>query len=132
MSSKTPPSMDAWLQEAKALEGAGKIGMYLVHNGVVRATAKARVRQNDENARPVAGMRFCCDADRLNRVIADAYKLEGVCHIRAWLNEGELQVGDDLMYLLIGGDIRPHVTAALDYLLGRIKGECVTETEIYE
>ena len=33
---KTPPSMDQWLREAKAGPDAGKIGMYLTHNGVVR------------------------------------------------------------------------------------------------
>ena len=34
------------------------------------------------------------------------------------------------MYVLIGGDIRPHVVEALQYLVGRIKSECVSETEI--
>ena len=33
---KTIPSMDAWLAEAKKDESAAKVGMYLVHNGVVR------------------------------------------------------------------------------------------------
>ena len=33
------------------------------------------------------------------------------------------------MYVLIGGDIRPHVVEALQYLVGRIKNECVREEE---
>jgi len=41
-------------------------------------------------------------------------------------------MGDDIMYVLIGGDIRPRVVDALHYLVGRIKNECVVETEIYE
>ena len=36
---KPVPSMDEWLREAKADPSAEKIGMYLTHNGVVRATA---------------------------------------------------------------------------------------------
>ena len=36
------------------------------------------------------------------------------------------------MYVLIGGDNRPHVIEALQYLVGRIKTECVKETELYE
>ena len=40
----TPPSMDAWLLEAKRHESAPKIGMYLTHNGVVRQSARAKVR----------------------------------------------------------------------------------------
>jgi len=63
--------------------------------------------------------------------VEDTYKMEGILYIKIWLNEGELQVGDDIMYVLIGGDIRPHIVDALQYLVGRIKDECVTETEIF-
>ena len=129
---KQSPSMDAWLREAKAHESAPKIGMYLTHNGVVRQTAKAMVREGAENTQAVTGMEFSYDPAKVEAVIADAYKLEGIYYIRVWLNEGQLKLGDDIMYVLIGGDIRPHVIDALQYLVGRIKTECVKETELYE
>ena len=129
--SKMPPSMDAWLREAKAHESAPKIGMYLTHNGTVRQTAKANVRYGEENTRDVTGMCFSYDAQKVDAVIEDTYKMEGIYYIRVWLNEGQLQTGDDIMYVLIGGDIRPRVVDALQYLVGRIKNECVTETELY-
>jgi molybdopterin synthase catalytic subunit len=44
-----------------------------------------------------------------------------------WLNEGQLSVGDDIIFLLIDGDIRPHVVDAIQLLIGKIKTECVTE-----
>ena len=65
----------------------------------------------------------------MDSVIAETYKMDGIYYIRVWLNQGELAVGDDIMYVLIGGDIRPHVVDALQYLVGRIKNECVTEKE---
>ena len=34
------------------------------------------------------------------------------------------------MLVLLGGDIRPHVVEALQFLVGRIKNECVLEQEI--
>ena len=129
---KTIPSMDVWLKEAKAHESAPGIGMYLVHNGTVRQSAKAKVRQGAEGTRNVCGMIFSYDREKLDAVIAETYKMEGIYYIRVWLNEGELQMGDDIMYVLIGGDIRPRVIDALNYLVGRIKNECVVETEIYE
>lgn len=128
---KESPSMDAWLQEAKHHESAPQIGMYLTHNGIVRRSAKAKVRHGEANTKPVTGMVFSYDAEKVNSVIADTYKLDGIYYIKVWLNEGQLQVGDDIMYVLIGGDIRPHVVDALQYLVGRIKNECVEETEIY-
>ena len=125
----TPPSMDAWLLEAKRHESAPKIGMYLTHNGVVRQSARAKVRQGAEDTKPVTGMYFAYDREKVDAVIVDAYKMDGIFYIKVWLNEGELSLGDDIMYVLVGGDIRPHVVDALQYLVGRIKSECVTETE---
>lgn len=128
---KKSPSVDEWLREAKKDPSAEKIGMYLTHNGVVRATARALAREGDTSAAPVSGMVFSYDREKVEAAIADTYKLEGVYYVRAWLNEGELSVGDDIMYILIGGDIRPHTVDALQYLVGRIKTECVTETETF-
>ena len=127
--SKPIPSMDQWLKEAKAHESAPKIGMYLTHNGIVRQSAKAKVRYG-EDAKDVTGMVFSYDQEKVDAVLADARNLEGIYYIRLWLNEGELKMGDDIMYVLIGGDIRPRVVDALNYLVGRIKNECVVETEL--
>ena len=130
MSKQASPSMDAWLREAKQHESAPNIGMYLTHNGTVRQSAKAKVRYGAEDTKPVTGMLFSYDPEKVDRIIADTYKMDGIYYIRVWLNEGELDAGDDIMYVLVGGDIRPHVVDALQYLVGRIKGECVTETEL--
>ena len=127
--SKPIPSMDQWLREAKALESAPKIGMYLTHNGIVRQSAKAKVRHG-EDAPDVTGMVFSYDQEKVDAVLADARNLDGIYYIRVWLNEGQLQVGDDIMYVLIGGDIRPRVVDALNYIVGRIKNECVVEREL--
>ena len=131
MNQKESPSMDLWLKEAKQSEHAGKIGMFLIHNGIVRETAKAAVRQTGGDPGPVSGMLFSCDEEKVNAAVKEAYCMEGIYYIRIWLNEGELEPGDDIMYVLIGGDIRPHVVDALQFLVGKIKNECVTETEIY-
>ena len=129
MGKKQIPSMDEWLKEAKQHESAPKIGMYLVHNGTVRQTAKAAVREGKAGCEAVTGMTFSYDANKVEEVIADGYKLEGIYYIRVWLNEGELAMGDDIMYVLIGGDIRPRVVDALQYVVGRLKDECVIEIE---
>jgi len=133
MSTNSPiPSMDQWLKEAKTHESAPNVGMYLTHNGVIRKTAKALVRQGAEGTLPVTGMVFGYDQEKVDAVIQDAYRQPGIYYIRVWLNQGRLNTGDDLMYVLVGGDIRPNVIAGLEYLVGRLKNECVTEQELYE
>lgn len=126
---RIPPSMDEWLKEAKADPDASKVGMFLVHNGVVRQTPKAKVRQGIDDGSMVTGMEFAYDAAKVDAAVSETYALDGIFHVRVWLNEGQLELGDDIMYVLIGGDIRPHVIDALQYLVGKIKNECIVEIE---
>jgi molybdopterin synthase catalytic subunit len=126
---KAMPSIDAWLKEAKADSIAAKIGMFLIHNGVVRQTPKAQVRQDVDDGSLVKGMEFSYDAAKVDQVVAETYKMEGIFYVKVWLNEGQLEVGDDIMLAFIGGDIRPRVIDALQFLVEKIKTECVTEIE---
>ena len=126
------PSTDAWLIEAKSEPDAGKIGMYLTHNGVVRATAKALVREGAQDTKAVTGLVLTADESKAKTAMEDCAKLPGIYCLRVWIAEGRLAVGDDMMLVLVGGDTRPHTVDALQYLVGRIKSECVTETELYD
>lgn len=126
-----PPSLDGWLREAKSAPDAAKCGMYLTHCGTVRESARARARGGDETAAPVRGMRFSCDREKLRAAVDETLAMDGIHCVRAWLADGELAVGDDIMRVLIGGDIRPRVIEALQYLVGKLKTECVTEEELF-
>jgi len=129
---KTAPSIDEWLREVKKDPEALQEGMFLVHNGIVRQTPKAKVRQGVEDGSLIQGMMFSYDAEKVEAAIAETRKMDGIFHVRVWLNEGRLELGDDIMYVLIGGDIRPHVVDALQFLVETIKTTCVTEIEIRE
>ena len=127
------PSIDAWLREAKADLGFRDCGMYLIHNGTVRETPKAEARGIEtDGVQPgdkVGGMMFDYDAAKVDAAVAEARQLPGISYVRVWLNRGELKLGDDIMLVLIGGDIRPRVIDALQQLVGTIKNECVSEIE---
>ena len=75
---KQVPSMDQWLKEAKADETAAKCGMYLVHNGVVREDAKAKVRGGDESAPEVTGMTFSYDKEKVDAAIEETDNMPGI------------------------------------------------------
>ena len=127
---KPEPSLDQWLAEAKASENADQCGMFLTHNGVVRATAKAQVREGQEMP-AVSQVEFSYDAEGLEAAIAEALTWDGVYYVKVWLNEGVLEVGESIMYVLIGADIRPRCIDALQNLIGKIKNDLVVEKEIY-
>ena len=114
--------VEKWIKEIKAAVDPEKLGMILVHNGVVRATSK--------EGTAVKGMRLSYDRDLLGTVIAEAEGREGIAGVRVWINEGDLTVGDDIMFVLVAGRFRTDVLPALQHLLGRIKGEVVREKEV--
>jgi molybdopterin synthase catalytic subunit len=121
MAASDRPSLDVWLAELKATDDFSSTGMFLAHNGVVRAHSR--------DGRPVTGMRLSVDRELLDELVQTALLMEGVTHVRAWVNEGELAIGDDIMYVMVGGDIREHVFEALMALVRMIKTTVVTETE---
>lgn len=128
---KQAPSMDEWLKEAKASENADQCGMFLVHNGIVRVTPKAEVREGVEGLGRVAQVEFSYDEQGVKDAIAEALTWPGVYYVRVWLNDGALNVGDSIMYVLIGADIRPNCVDALQKLVGKIKNDLVIEKEVY-
>ena len=127
--SEKKPSIDEWLAEAKADPSAAGCGMYLPHVGCVRETPKQLVRQGVDDGTHVVGMSFGYDAAKVDAAVEACRDMEGIRYVRVWLNSGELAVGDDIMQVLVGGDIRPHVIDALQALVGTIKNECVVEDE---
>lgn len=128
---KQEPSIDQWLAEAKQDPKAAQCGMFLTHNGVVRITPKKQVREGVEGLGEVKQVEFSYDAEGLAAAEAEALTWPGIYYVRTWLNEGACSVGDSLMYVLIGGDIRPNVIDALQKLVGKIKNDLVVEKEIF-
>lgn len=126
------PSIDEWLEEAKQDAHADEVGMYLVHNGVVRKSPRAQVREGAKDGREVTGMFFDYDESKVQAAIAATKDLPGVFYVRVWLNQGQLSVGDTIMQVLIGADIRPNAIDALQSLVGEIKTNCVREDEILD
>ncbi len=116
--------IDRWIKEVKAGCDPKELGMMLVHNGVVRATSK--------EGKPVQGMMLSYDKELLDSVVGDMKKRDGIAEIRVWINEGELHVGDDIMYVLVAGRFRTDVLPVLQELLTAVKTRVVLEKEIVE
>ncbi|HEY5517413.1 MAG TPA: molybdenum cofactor biosynthesis protein MoaE [Coriobacteriia bacterium] len=115
------PDVNGWIDEIKATPASAGIGMMLAHRGIVRGYSRA--------GDPVTEMTLTVDRARLEEVLAEALTWDGVVAVRAWVNEGLLSVGDDIMSVLVAGDIRDNVFGALQRLVGFIKTEVVSESE---
>ena len=97
----------------------------------MRITPKKQVREGVQGLGEVAKVQFSYDAEGVAEAEKEALTWPGVYYVRTWMNEGELGVGDSIMYVLIGADIRPNCVDALQKLVGKIKNELVVEKEFY-
>lgn len=99
-------------------------GMILAHNGVVRGTSR--------DGRSVSGLKVAVDHDKLSAILERNRQTEGIIDIEVWINEGkDLAVGDDVMFLVVAGDIREHVISTLETTLNEIKSTVTSKTEFF-
>jgi molybdopterin synthase catalytic subunit len=114
----------ALVDQIKNRPDYSRVGMILCHNGVVRGTSR--------DGRPVRGLRVAVDSEKLARVIAEHKKRPGITDIQVRINAGQdLAVGDDVMALVVAGDIRENVIATLSDALNTIKSTVTTKTEFF-
>ena len=115
------PSVQDWLDEIKSTSNSSEIGIFFIHNGVVRGTTREGL--------PVASLELSYDHKRLQELIAEAEAMPGVVAARAWVNEGTLSVGDDLIYALVAGDVRKNVFDSWQTLVRRVRTEGIRQHE---
>lgn len=113
--------ISAWLKEVKESAAPEELGMILMHNGVVRGTSKYGAA--------VQGMKLSYDEGKLVDLLNRYKEHDGIVEIKAWINSGELNVGDDIMYLMVAGRFRTDVFPIFEAVLSAIKKEVVNEME---
>jgi molybdopterin synthase catalytic subunit len=102
-----------------------KAGMILCHNGVVRATS----REGDE----VTGLEVAVDHKRLDEILIEQKKRPGIIDILIHINEGRvLSIGEDVMFLVVAGDIRENVLGSLTDTLNLVKAEATGKKQYFK
>jgi molybdopterin synthase catalytic subunit len=101
-----------------------KTGMILCHNGIVRGTSR--------NGRKVSGLTISVDYNKLQHVIETYKQQPGIIDILVKIADNRyLKVGDDVMLLVVAGDIRENVIAVLSDTLNAIKTSVTNKTEFF-
>lgn len=102
---------------------ADHVGMILVHNGTVRSWSRS-----DKKA--VAALEVTVDHERVDQLRREFLQHQGIYDIIIETREGLRRPGDDLLFIVVAGDIREHVKDVLARLLDRIKAEAVSKREL--
>ena len=100
------------------------VGMILCHNGVVRGTSR--------NGRKVSGLKIAVDHAKLKKIVEENKKMPGIIEILVEIAEDkDLLVGEDVMFLVVAGDIRDNVIKSLNDTLNAIKTSVTQKTEYF-
>jgi molybdopterin synthase catalytic subunit len=125
MMTTKPTSLGDLIQKAKSHPHIEKAGMILCHNGIVRAWDR-------DGAKKVRSVRVAFDQQKIEEVRSWAESQPGIVCVLMEAFEGELKVGDDLLFIVIAGDIRENVLSAMRDVIDKAKATAVQKTEIYE
>lgn len=101
---------------------AEQVGMVLVHNGVVRAWSR-----KDRSA--VSAIDVSVNREKISALREEYSRKPGIYKIIIEAQTGRLRPGDDLLFIVVAGDIRENVKPVLAELLDRVKAEAVIKTE---
>ena len=99
------------------------VGMILIHNGTVRGWSR-------QDKQTVVALEVTPDLDKIEAIRQEFLQREGIFDIVAEANTGRFLPGDDLLFLIVAGDIRENIKPVLAELLDRVKSEAITKKEI--
>lgn len=113
--------MNRMIEIIKKNQDFKKVGMILCHNGVVRGYSK--------DGKKVKGLKVKLDKVKLKDLINRIKKKPGIIDVLVDIREGELSIGEDIMYVVIAGDIRENVFPALEEAVNSIKSYVIKKEE---
>jgi molybdopterin synthase catalytic subunit len=121
---KKTMSMDLLIKRVKSHPHISKAGMILCHNGIVRESDRS-------GSKKVRALRVSADREKIRDIVSWAKSQQGIVEVVVEALEGEFSVGDDLMFVVVAGDVRENVFRVMREVVERVKQEGVSKTEIY-
>jgi molybdopterin synthase catalytic subunit len=116
--------INAMIAKIKRHPRFSEAGMILAHNGVVRESSR--------DGRKVTGLCVAVDHAKLDTILEEKRRLPGIIEILVEIVEDrDLAVGEDVMGLVVAGDIRENVIAALSDTLNTVKSVVTSKTEFF-
>ena len=100
-----------------------KMGMIASHLGIVRASSL--------DGRKMRWIDVSYNKEALNSIIKHIKALPGIIEVMVEVHEGQLKVGDEILFVAVGGDIRENVFQALIQAVDLIKKNASKKTEVF-
>jgi len=99
------------------------VGMILIHNGTVRNWSRR------DHGR-VTALETKVDEALVEKLRQEYKQKPGIYEIIIETRSGRFQPGDDLLFIIVAGDLRENIKPVLSELLDRVKAEAISKKEI--
>ncbi len=113
--------LNKMIERVKKNTDPSKVGMITSHLGVVRRTSR--------DGRKVTSLEVAYDQEALQAVVLDIKQMPGIAEVLVETREGRLDVGEEILAVVVAGDIRENVFPALVNAVNRIKKEASKKKE---
>ncbi len=110
------------IEEVKSNPRIDRAGMILCHNGIVRGFSRG--------GKEVSKLRVKANRKALEKMMDGVRKKPGIVDLKVHINEGVLGVGDDVLLVVVAGDIRENTFPVLIELVDRIKRSILEKEDI--
>jgi len=97
------------------------IGMIASHLGIVRSYARG--------GKAIIGLDVAFDHGKIEDIVREIKSRPGIVEILIEINNGHLKVGDEIMAIVVAGNIRENVFPALFDAVNRLKTEATIKKE---
>ncbi len=118
-------SMELLIARVKEHPEISRAGMILCHNGIVRGSDRS-------GEKLVSALSVEVNHAEIQRIRRWAESQKGIVAVEIEALEGEFHVGDDLLYVVVAGDVRENVFSVMRETVERIKAQGVHKTERYQ
>ncbi len=109
------------MEEVRDRIDPARVGMIVCHNGIVRGTSR--------DGQIAEYLDIDCDGEAWDRILDEYRRRPGISAVEAHLFTGRRQVGDDVLLVVVAGDIRENVFPVLEEVVNRLKAEAVVKRE---
>lgn len=113
--------LNRMIETIKASPNFHRAGMIATHLGIVRSFSR--------DGKAVSGVDVEFDMGKIDEIMRDIKSRPGIVEILIEINSGHLQVGEEIVAVVVAGDIRDHVFPALIHAVNRVKSEASTKEE---
>ncbi|NTW34920.1 MAG: molybdenum cofactor biosynthesis protein MoaE [Syntrophobacteraceae bacterium] len=114
-------TLQEMVDKVKSEMDPSKVGMIICHNGVVRGTSR--------KGAPAEFLDIDVNQEAWNGVLAEMRSKPGISAVEAHLFTGRRHVGEDVMLVVVAGDIRENVFPVLEMTVNRLKKDAVKKRE---